>query len=1132
MSDKTTLDILWVLLASVLVLLMQGGFLCLESGITRTKNSINVALKNAVDLAVVWVVFWLFSFGLMFGFSETGLIGTNLFAPDLGQGDTWLSTFFLFQVMFCATAATIVSGAVAERMRFRAYILIAILVAGLIYPVFGHWAWGGAFSTGAGWLQERGFVDFAGSTVVHSVGGWVALAGIICIGPRIGRFAPGPVSIPASNLPIAMLGVILFFVGWVGFNGGSTLAFNGDVPGIVANTLLSGVVGMLVGYLLRRLSPNTEAVEASLNGALAGLVAITAGCHAVSSGGAVLTGAGGAVAMLLTDRVMMQYRLDDAVGAVPVHLGAGIWGSLAVALFGDLDAIGTGLTRSQQVLVQFEGIVVCALWSFCIGYLALRLLSHLIQLRVSAEDEEQGLNVSEHGAHTYLSDLLGCIEEQQRSADLSLRAPEEPFTEIGQIAASYNRLMGALQSATNKTAEIVRQVRDGIFTFDEHGVLTSLNPGAEKLLSVEAGAVVGRRAMDVFELARFEIQLEGARRPAPSAPLQAIEHCEFVREEVGGKRTVLEFQANHGGVAGGGDYTATLRDVSEQRRAEERLFEEKEQAQVTLASLGEAVITANAQDEILYINPVAVDLVGLSENQAVGRKLAEAFSLYEEKEDKPVLLGLSALGQEGTRIHRHDSLELQRKDGRKISIKLTAAPIRDRQSRMIGTVLVFQDISTARALERTLSYQASHDAITGLFNRREFENRLLTLINNTVEAGQHHVICYADLDQFKIVNDTCGHHAGDELLRQLGVLLGDSVRGSDTLARLGGDEFGILLHDCSIDRGRQIADEIRRRIEEFRFSWQGRTFAVGVSIGIAGFTRENRNAAELMSMADAACYTAKDGGRNRVQLHQEGDEQVAERRGQMAWASRIREAIDGDRFRLFCQPIVATCDAEQVDHYEVFVRMLGDAGEQVMPGAFIPAAERYGHMSSIDQWVVRNMLAWMGDAKAQDSAFSINLSGASLDNRELLGDIKRGFRDFRVNPEQICFEITETAAIADFSRALQFIEELKALGCRFSLDDFGSGLSSFGYLKSLPVDFIKIDGMFVRDILTDPFDDAMVQSINRIGQLMGLKTVAEFVESEAIFARLREIGVDLCQGYYIGAPRPLEDHADARLWPR
>ncbi|MFV8817319.1 ammonium transporter [Haliea sp. E17] len=1133
MGDKSTLDILWVLLASVLVLLMQGGFLCLESGITRTKNSINVALKNAVDLAVVWVLFWCFSFGLMFGNSNTGLFGTHLFAPDLGRGGTWLVTFFLFQVMFCATAATIVSGAVAERMRFRAYILISILIAGLVYPIFGHWAWGGAFTGSAGWLQERGFVDFAGSTVVHSVGGWVALAAIICIGPRIGRFNPGPVAIPASNLPMAMIGVILFFVGWVGFNGGSTLGMTERVPGIVANTLLSGAVGMLVAYLVRPLfSPDCDAIGSALNGALAGLVSITANCHAVSSQSAVLIGAGGAVAMLLTDRALARLRLDDAVGAIPVHLGAGIWGTLAVALFGDLELLGTGLSRGQQLLVQVEGIVACALWSFAVGYAALRLLASAVPLRVSAEDEAQGLNVSEHGARTYLSDLLGCIEEQQRSADLTLRAPEEPFTEIGQIASSYNRLIGALQSATEKTAEIVRQVRDGIFTFDEQGILTSLNPGAEKLLQVPAGAAVGRSALDVFQQARFELQLENGRRANSAASLQSITQCEFVREEDSGKRTVLAFEANHGSGVGGVDYTATLRDISEQRRAEERLFEEKEHAQVTLASLGEAVITADAHDQILYINPVAGDIIGLSENEAVGRSLAEAFTLYEENNSDMVRLGLSALGQEGTRIRRHDPLVLHRADGTEVTIKLTAAPIRDRQSRMIGTVLVFQDISTARALERTLSYQASHDAITGLFNRREFENRLHALINHTVEAHQHHVICYADLDQFKIVNDTCGHHAGDELLRQLGVLLGESVRGSDTLARLGGDEFGILLHDCSIEQGWKIADEIRRRVEEFRFSWQGRTFAVGVSIGLAGFTRENRSAAELMTMADAACYTAKDSGRNRVHLHQEQDEQVAERRGQMAWATRIREAIDSDRLRLFYQPIVATQDTSRVDHYEIFVRMLDEDGVPVLPGAFIPAAERYGHMSGIDHWVVRNMLAWMGATNDRDSAFSINLSGASVDNSELLSDIKRGFRDYRVNPEQVCFEITETAAIADFARALQFIEELKALGCRFSLDDFGSGLSSFGYLKSLPVDFIKIDGMFVRDILADPFDDAMVQSINRIGQLMGLKTIAEFVENEPILQRLREIGVDLCQGYHFGEPQPLEQHSLACLWPR
>ncbi len=1132
MGDKSTLDILWVLLAAVLVLLMQGGFLALESGVTRTKNSINVALKNAVDLAVVWALFWCFSFGLMFGDSHNGLVGTSLFSPDLGHGRPWLATFFLFQVMFCATAATIVSGAVAERMRFRAYIVITVLVSGLIYPLFGHWAWGGAFLGSAPWLAADGFVDFAGSTVVHSVGGWMALAAVIRLGPRIGRFDGEAGNIPASNMPMAMLGVVLFFVGWVGFNGGSTLAFSEQVPGIVANTLLSGATGMIAGYLLRHwLSPGMEAVCAPINGALAGLVSITANCHAVDSSAAALIGIGGAAAMLLTDRLLQKLRIDDAVCAIPVHLGAGIWGTIAVALFGNLELLGTGLTRAQQLEVQLAGILVCGLWTFGIGYLALRLLSPWLPLRVSAEDERQGLNVSEHGARTYLSDLLESIERQERSADLNMRAPVEPYTEIGQVANSYNRLIESLQSATEKTAEIIRQVRDGIFTFDQHGVLTSMNPGAEKLLDVDADTVVGHSLLDVFRQARFQMQGEGGRSLPLVEALQSVDKCEWVREDHGGGRTVLEFQTNRGRGAGL-DYTATLRDISRQRRVEEQLFEEKEHAQVTLKSLGEAVITADAQDKILYINPVAADLIGVPESEAIGCNLTETFSVYEENDGETVQLGIAALGREGTRIRRHDPLILHRRDDSELTIKLTAAPIRDRHSRVIGTVLVFQDISTARELERTLSYQASHDAITGLINRREFEHRLLALINNTMEEHQQHVICYADLDQFKVVNDTCGHHAGDELLRQLGAVLGESVRGSDTLARLGGDEFGILLHDCSIERGKRIADEIRRRIEEYRFSWQGRTFAVGVSIGLAGFNRHDRNAAELMSMADAACYSAKDSGRNRVHVHEDGDEQVNERRGQMVWSTRIREAIDRDRLRLYYQPIVVADDVNRVDHYEVFVRLLDDEGQAVPPGAFIPAAERYGHMAGIDHWVVRNMLAWMGSTGQNDNVFSINLSGTTLGNNELLRTIKSGFKRFNVNPEQICFEITETAAIADFSRALQFIDELKGLGCRFSLDDFGSGLSSFGYLKSLPVDFIKIDGMFVRDILTDPFDEAMVQSINRIGQLMGLITIAEFVESEDILKRLREIGVDLCQGYHIGAPQPLEQHAMAGMWPR
>ncbi len=1133
MLEKTELDLVWVLLSAVLVIAMQGGFLCLESGVTRTKNSINVALKNAVDFTVVIIVFWLFGFGIMFGSSINGWIGGTLYFPDVGVYQPWLATFFLFQAMFCATTATIVSGAIAERVRFNAYIFITLLIAGLVYPVFGHWAWGGGFTGETGWLQREGFVDFAGSTVVHSAGGWVAFALLLRIGPRIGRFERGqPVAITASNLPLAMLGLLLFVVGWVGFNGGSTLAVSHEIPGIITNTILAAAAGMMTAHLLQvYLSPDMDRVMAPINGALAGLVSITASCHAVGTISAIMIAVIGAICMLICDRWLLRHQVDDAVGAVPVHLAAGIWGTLAVALFAEPEILGTGHDRMTQLFIQLEGIVVCGLWCFSVTWILSGKMDRLNPIRVSEKEEYIGLNVAEHGARSMLFELVEVMERQSRTFDFSLRAPVEPFTELGQIAGSYNRVVNALEETTKKTRQIIRDIRDGIITFTKDGILTSMNPGAEKLLQVEAGVAIGQSLDQLFLESNLRVR-ESRTRLHAKGRAAGVTDSELVRKDQTGERMILEYKTFPGKDASQETYTAIIRDVTGQRIAEDELFMEKEHAQVTLESIGEGVITTDGNDNIKYINPVAAEILGQSETSVIGTRLQDSLKLCHETTNEKIPIGFTETPKDAVEIFRQGPLLIKRRDNTELSINLTSSPIRNREKVLIGSVIVIQDITKSRELERVLSYQATHDAITGLLNRREFEQRLIELIKESRVDAQHHVICYVDLDQFKIVNDTCGHNAGDELLRQLSSLLTESLRASDTLARLGGDEFGILLHNCSLERGQEIATGLRKKIEEFRFSWQQRTFSVGASIGIAGISKHSESAAELMSMADAACYAAKDAGRNRVHIHSPDDSDVKQRWGQMHWASRIQEAIDEDRLRLYFQEIRPSSDnGDTHKHFEIFIRMVDADGSMVPPGAFIPAAERYDLMTSLDKWVVKNTLAWMGSNKIND-ILAINLSGASINNNEFLDNIKDLISYYRIKPEQLCFEITETAAISDMVKARHFIDELKILGCKFSLDDFGSGLSSFGYLKTLPVDYLKIDGMFVRDIIKDPFDEAMVQSINNVGQLMGLKTIAEFVESEEIMQRLADIGVDYVQGYYIGKPEPLQNLTKTNLWPR
>lgn len=457
--NKLQIDIFWVLICAGLVFLMQAGFTCLESGLTRSKNSINVAIKNITDFGISTILFWAIGFALMFGTSYNTWIGSTGFFLSLDKG-TWPTTFFLFEIMFCATAVTIVSGATAERLRFRSYIIVSVIFSGLIYPTFGHWAWNGSQNgTFTGWLGMRGFVDFAGSTVVHSAGGWVSLATLLVIGPREGRFPKVGVhkKIHGSDLPLSVLGVLLLWIGWFGFNGGSTLALNDSVAGIVTNTFLAGAAGSLatlaIGWPIRRRAD----VELLIFGSIAGLVAITAPAHAVNAISALIIGGIGGIVMLGVEYLLEYLHIDDAVGAIPVHLGAGIWGTLAVAIFGEAELLNTGLNRWDQLLTQLIGIGVCFLWVFGTSYIFFSIINRFLPLRVTPEDEYIGLNVSEHGATTELLDMFRAMDAQARTGDMSLRVPVEPFTEIGQIAERYNWVMDALEKESAKTQNSLRE---------------------------------------------------------------------------------------------------------------------------------------------------------------------------------------------------------------------------------------------------------------------------------------------------------------------------------------------------------------------------------------------------------------------------------------------------------------------------------------------------------------------------------------------------------------------------------------------------------------------------------------------------------------------------------------------------
>ncbi len=563
-------------------------------------------------------------------------------------------------------------------------------------------------------------------------------------------------------------------------------------------------------------------------------------------------------------------------------------------------------------------------------------------------------------------------------------------------------------------------------------------------------------------------------------------------------------------------------DITERKLYEEALFREKESAQITLQSIGDGVITTDATCTTEYVNPVAEELTGWRVDDASGRPIDEIFRGFHEETCEPLENPLAVAIRRNRSIKSVRPTLLIRRDGNELYIESTASPIRDGKGNVTGGVLVFHDVSESRELNRRLSYHASHDILTGLVNRREFEVRLERALKSAKAQETSYALCYLDLDQFKIVNDSCGHSAGDALLGQLGTLLKAKIRWRDTLARLGGDEFGVLLESCTLDEAMQTAESLRMAISEYKFMWDDRSFRLGVSIGVVPISADNEDVAALLSAADSACAAAKEAGRNRIHSFQENDIDLMRRRREMQWAARINNALEENRFELFRQTIQPLQAEEEGAHYEILLRMRDENGGIISPGLFIEAAERYSITPSIDRWVIRSAFRWLvseADERERLALCSINLSGQSLGDEKFLPFVVDQFQMSGIDATKICFEITETAAIASYSQANRFINALKELGCKFALDDFGTGLSSFGYLKHFPVDYLKIDGSFVKEILHDPIDREMVRSINEIGHLTGKQTIAEFAENEEIITMLRGMGIDYAQGYGVSEPK-------------
>jgi diguanylate cyclase (GGDEF)-like protein/PAS domain S-box-containing protein len=731
--------------------------------------------------------------------------------------------------------------------------------------------------------------------------------------------------------------------------------------------------------------------------------------------------------------------------------------------------------------------------------------------------------------------VYGAARRVIGTLDIYVNAARAPTTDELDKLSRMARLAGIaikrqldedkLRNSEMRYRGLFENVVDGVYIASRDGELIAANPALVEMLgyaSVEELKAVGNTA---------KLYVNPIDRERVFARLEAeglVKNFEYrLRRKDGREIVVLEntraVYDDDGVIV---SHEGTITDITDRKRAETRIFEEKERAQVTLQSIGDGVITTDADGCVDYINPVAQDLTGWDMRSARGIPINEIMTIIHAHTRATVNNPVMRCLKEGRVISLDENSILITKDSDEVPIQDSAAPIRDRIGNIIGSVMVFHDVSKETRLFRQLSYQASHDALTGLINRQEFENRLIRALDGIYSNSETtHALLYLDLDQFKVVNDTFGHTAGDALLRQLSELVQKQIRSTDLLARLGGDEFGMLLERCSEKRALKVAEAIRVAVEGFRFEWKDSFTTIRCSIGVVMVSSENADVAKLMSSADVACYSAKDMGRNQVHLYEDSDASM--RHEEMKWVSRISSAIDEERLELFFQPIIGIGKGagRSRGHYELLLRMRDEKGKLISPDQFIPAAERYNLMPTLDRWVIREALSTLADRDAEGEArytIAINLSGTSLSEDRFLDDLIDELTKQKLPTGAVCFEITETAAISNLSRVVHFMQTLKKLGCKFSLDDFGSGLSSFTYLKNLPVDYLKIDGQFISNVADDTVDESMVKAISQVGHAMGIETIAERVETKQVLEKLSTLGIEFAQGYYIARPTSVE----------
>jgi len=987
---------LWLVLATCLVLLMQAGFLLLEAGLVRSKNSINVAQKNLADFVVASVVFCLLGFGLMFGASVTGWFGT----PGLaGLGPAEAGTRFVLQLAICGTAATIVSGAVAERTRFLGYLLITVVVTAVVYPVYGHWVWGNSFlPDNPAWLADRGFIDFAGGTVVHATGGWVALAAIMILGPRSGRFdeAGQPRLIAGHSGVLATLGAVVMMIGWLGFNAGQTAPQADAFGRIIQNTVLAAAAGATAGMVLGRALFGTYRPESMISGMLGGLVGVTAGCQVVPLGAAVAIGAiAGAIALAGHQMLLTRYRLDDAVGAVAAHGLAGAAGTLLLAGFADPEALLRG-SRLAQLGVQIEGVALNFVWAFGASFVLLKLIARMVPLRVEPAAEEAGLNLAEHSASLGVGRLqhaLDTLADGRQPA--RLRLDQGSGDEAADLAAAVNRLM-------------------------------------DRQLQTEA-----------------------------------------------------RLRADHD----------RFRDFAE------------------LAS--DWLWQTDGELRLTYLSGRFFESLGIDPAALLGHPYAD---LIEEP--------LTARFAEDLNAHRHFRNVMGRmrdSAGMPRYIQLSGGPYHDAEGRFQGYRGVGTDVTERVRTEQRIRYLAHHDELTGVAKRTLLEDRLAEAIKRTRRGGHRLAVLALDLDDFKAVNDNYGHATGDALLKAAARRLEEAIRETDTLARVGGDEFVIVLGglvdgDTVSRLCARLIDTLSRPFEVGAFELH-----VSASIGVSEYPRHGDDVAVLLRHADIALYHAKKEGRRTYRRF--APVMVEEVRRRRLLQDDLRRALEHDDLQLHFQPQVELATGRIVGG-EALLRWHHPEHGVVSPSVFVPLAEESGLIVPLGDRVLRAAceaaLAWSGP-DGGSVRVAVNISPAQFVHQDLATEVERVLATTGLAARRLELEITEGVLMRDTEAAIRTLGRLHALGVEIALDDFGTGYSSLGYLKRFPLDRVKIDHSFVRDLERDANGRMITEAVISLGRNLGLEVIAEGVESEAQRDFLLSLGCDQGQGFWFSQAVPAAD---------